>query len=141
MIDYKSGNARRDGWLEGRLFEPQLPLYAVTTEQAPVAAVCFAKLKAGDTRFLGTAEERDLLPGVKALSSERRDEAIVDWPALLQHWRQGLDLLSAEVREGLAVVAPQKADACSWCDLGDLCRVPLSSEDQTATPTGTDSDE
>lgn len=137
VIDYKSGDARRDGWLGGRLFEPQLPLYAVTLEDGPVAAVSFAKLKPDDTRFLGTAEDDDLLPGVAALTRDRQRGDIADWSALLGHWRTELEELAGEVLQGLAVVTPKKPDACTWCDLGDLCRIAKVSDDQ---PNGEEND-
>lgn len=140
VIDYKSGNAQRDGWFGERLFEPQLPLYAVTVEDAAMAAVAFAQLKPGDLRFVGTAEDKDLLPGVKALSSDARSGDLDDWPDLLAHWNERLNDLAHEIRQGLAPVAPQKKDACTYCDLADLCRIVTLSDDQAHGTTGDDLD-
>jgi len=128
VIDYKSGNARRDGWFGDRLFEPQLPLYATTLAESPVAAVSFAKLRPDDTRFIGTAADDGLLPAVTALTRDRQRGELADWTALLGHWREQLETLAAEVRAGLAPVDPKKKDACARCDLGDLCRIAEASD-------------
>lgn len=136
IIDYKSGHAQRDGWFGDRLFEPQLPLYAVTANDTAIAGVAFAKLKPGDLRFVGTAEDKDLLPGVRALASDSRSGELNDWQDLLTHWNERLVDLASEIRQGLAPVAPQKNDACAYCDLADLCRIAILSDDQSDDGTG-----
>jgi probable DNA repair protein len=130
MIDYKSGNAQRDGWFGDRLFEPQLPLYAVCATEEAIAAVTFATLKPGDLRFVGTAEDNAVIPRVKALASDPKRGELDSWQELLAQWRIRLGQLAAEVRQGLAVVAPQKNNACDYCELGDLCRIAKAEDEQ-----------
>jgi len=138
VIDYKSGGARRNGWFGERLFEPQLPLYATSRDDAPVAAVSFASLRPDDLRFIGTAEEDGLLPGVKAVDGDRQRGDITDWPELLEHWQRQLRDLAAEIESGFASVSPQRADACTWCDLDDLCRIARVSDDVLSPGEGPD---
>jgi probable DNA repair protein len=129
IIDYKSGQARRDGWFGERLFEPQLPLYTVTAADRSVIATALAQLRAGGLGFVGTAEKGGLLPRVSAVKNDRQRGDITEWPQLLKHWHASLEQLANEIREGLAVVSPQKPDACMYCDLGDLCRIPAVDDD------------
>ena len=131
VIDYKSGMVQRAGWFEGRLFEPQLPLYALTAGVEPVAAVAFAQLKAGDSRFVGTAEDDGLLPQVTAVARDRQRKQVADWPRLLDRWKTELESLATEVLAGFAPVAPQQSGICRFCDLGDLCRVPWAEDNGT----------
>jgi probable DNA repair protein len=138
VIDYKSGGARRNGWFGERLFEPQLPLYATSRDDAPVAAVSFASLRPDAMRFIGTAEEDGLLPGVTSVDRDRQRGDISDWPGLLQHWDRQLWDLAAEIEAGLASVSPQRADACTWCDLDDLCRIARTSDDLPSPDGGPD---
>ncbi|MEN8174178.1 MAG: PD-(D/E)XK nuclease family protein [Pseudomonadota bacterium] len=124
VIDYKSGHVDRAGWFQDRLYEPQLPLYALDAGgDDRVAAVSFATLRADECRFVGTAAGNELLPGVKALGKDRSRAVDTDWPGLFERWRHQLEQLAAEVASGNAAVQPMLKDACTWCDLGDLCRI------------------
>ena len=116
VIDYKTGEHHANAWLGARPEQPQLPLYAVTSEAAP-AALAFARLRTGKTGFHGLAAEAGLLPGV----SPQKD---VDWQEQLEAWRQELDRLATEFRAGWAAVDPRDGDqTCRTCGLTALCRV------------------
>lgn len=121
VIDYKTGEHHPTAWLGARPEQPQLPLYAVTSEVAPVA-LAFARLRTGKTGFHGLAQEAGLLPGVSPLKD-------VNWDEQLDEWRQELDRLATEFRAGWAVVDPRDGDrTCRTCGLTALCRVSEWSE-------------
>jgi len=115
IIDYKTGAATIDDWQTERPKEPQLPLYAITTE-GHIAAVVFARVKRGEMRFIGIAKDEDLIPKVK-----RPQEAA--WMEQLQQWRQTLTVLAENFRQGRAEVDPKDPQACQYCDLHALCRI------------------
>ena len=130
IIDYKTGRASRDGWFADRLFEPQLPLYALTAidpgrdATAAVSAVSFASLRASDNRFIGTAAADGLL--ARGIRDSTRPPAWrpEDWPALLEHWREELDRWPARFCQGLGARPSIQKGRLRMCDLGDLCRIP-----------------
>ncbi len=114
LIDYKTGWTSRRDWLGERPEEPQLPLYAVNAAE-DIAAIAFAKLKAGELRFSGYAREKGLLPGV---------DLYRDWDGLVAGWRRELDALGAGFAAGNARVDPKRGlQTCRGCDLQPLCRV------------------
>src|SRR6266850_1479909 len=115
LIDYKTGgmmNPRH--WQGPRPDDPQLPLYAVAAPQE-LAAVAFAKLRAGEMRFMGWSRAEHLLPKV---------EIYRDWPKLLAQWKADAEALGSAFVAGDAHVDPQEAlKTCRRCDLQTLCRV------------------
>lgn len=128
LLDYKTGRARRGAWFGERPDEPQLPLYALALDAdggaaAPVAAVCFARLKRGEEGFEGVADEPGWAPGIAELgrgSGAHKDFA--DMSALKWHWARVLGELAEAFAGGCAQVDP-KPQACTHCDLGALCRI------------------
>ena len=120
VLDYKTGRCRLAEWFGERIAEPQLPLYALANRE-PIDAVAFARVRKGESRFLGVAVEDSLLPG--AIGVERIDAAhgLSSWPDLLEFWQSGLHGLIREVLEGYAAVSPNDS-ACTSCDLQPLCR-------------------
>ncbi len=125
VIDYKTGasDPKPGTWIGERPDEPQLPLYAVSSEGA-VAAVTFIKLRLGEVACAGLAEEEGLLPGVKTIDkvSAIRDQ-VRDWPDLLRQWQVTLDKLASDFREGVATVDPKEGKTCTYCDLHSFCRI------------------
>jgi RecB family exonuclease len=124
LIDYKSGRADPGAWTGKRPDEPQLPIYAVTAPQPPVA-VLFAQLRTGDLCYLGVAQRDGLAPDVGAYVPPRgAPEAPQDWAALLTHWQAALTALAEEFVRGEARVDPQHDDdTCRQCHLQPLCRI------------------
>ena len=123
IIDYKTGESRAAAWLGDRPDEPQLPLYAITSK-GDIAAVVFARLKRGQSAFIGVAQEADLLPGVTTIDGMGRAAgAIPDWHALFEGWRDALTTLAQAYRRGDARVDPKGPDTCRYCDLHALCRI------------------
>ena len=84
LIDYKTGQLlTKKSWQDEPPTDPQLPLYAISLEQAP-DAICFAKVRPDEMRFIGI--------GQKAAS--QGIEAIENWDALLIQWRESLTVLA-----------------------------------------------
>ena len=131
ILDYKTGQADVAGWLGARPDEPQLPLYAVTSNKnarGEVAAVAFARVKAGEMRFRGVAREEDLIPEVETLAGQRVKAAkqYSSWDELLAGWRRELEALGHEFASGEARVDPKdkhKLATCLYCEVKPFCRI------------------
>ncbi|MCX7122412.1 MAG: PD-(D/E)XK nuclease family protein [Gammaproteobacteria bacterium] len=98
VIDYKTGQVNPKDWFKERLEAPQLPMYAVLGHYT---AVFYASLKAGKMGFFG---------------EENLGEA------QLSRWRDQLEALALEFREGYSGVAPTQT-ACQYCHLEAVCRI------------------
>jgi RecB family exonuclease len=114
LIDYKTGYASPKHWEPPRPDDPQLPLYASASREQ-LAAVAFAKLRAGDLKFMGYSRSEKLLPNVPVYR---------DWRGLLEGWKKEAAALGAAFASGEAKVDPKHdLKTCSLCDLQTLCRV------------------
>ena len=114
LIDYKTGYATPRDWEPPRPNDPQLPLYAAAAREE-LAAVVFAKLKAGDLKFIGYSRGEKLLPNVQVYRN---------WPGLLAAWKKEAGALGASFAAGEAGVDPKNdLKTCARCDLHTLCRV------------------
>ncbi len=119
IIDYKTGKASINDWFGERPNEPQLPLYAVTSDQE-VTALAFATLRTGDVALKGVSRDKDIAKGIKP--------GEVDWFVQQGLWSDELNRLGENFRQGQAEVDPKDAfshssKACMYCDLGPLCRI------------------
>jgi len=136
VIDYKTGaKGGVRSWLGARPDEPQLPLYLVASEP-DARALAFARVRAGEQAFVALAEEEDLLP--KASVDWNREHAT--WSALVDAWRTELTRLATEFADGVAVVAPKRADTCRHCGLAMLCRLNERIGDGALPALGAESD-
>ncbi|OGA08281.1 MAG: hypothetical protein A3D95_08160 [Betaproteobacteria bacterium RIFCSPHIGHO2_12_FULL_69_13] len=115
LIDYKtSRNLTPRQWMGERPEDPQLPLYALSAKEN-VTAVAFAKLRAGDMRYMGYSREEGALPGLTRYDS---------WETLLAGWKKELESLAQGFSSGDARVDPRDGlKTCRHCDLHTLCRV------------------
>jgi len=114
IIDYKTGVVSKNDWETDNPNDPQLPLYAVTSEQR-IAAIAFGSLKRGKLGFVGQANADDILPGIK-------QDVDLLWQDKLDRWEQVLIQLANDFRKGKAIVEPT-VTACRFCDLQTLCRI------------------
>ena len=92
-----------------------------------MAAVCFAKVRAGEHQFVGIANDAGTLPGVKGLDEARKvfdAEKFPEWHALLQHWRDSLEAIADEIRAGEAAVRFEDEAQLAWCEVKPLLRLP-----------------
>ena len=126
ILDYKTGAASVTAWLGTRPDEPQLPLYAIGSEK-DIAAVAFARVKAGELEFKGIARDKDLLPGVKTIADQQRSplaKAYDSWDSLVEGWRRELAALGQGFAIGDARVDPKHGeDTCQFCGMQPLCRI------------------
>ena len=120
IIDYKTGPVTPAVWEGERPADPQLPLYAVTTDRKP-SALLFAKIKTGESAFIGLAEDESILDKIKAPKE-------MPWQDKLEEWQSVLQLLADEYLNGTAHVDPV-ANACRICDLESLCRINRKQDD------------
>lgn len=123
IMDYKTGSPKIPAWFDERPDEPQLPLYAITSD-GDIAAIVFTKLKRGETAYIGLAQEEDLLPEVKTPGNTRGVKDVVsDWDTLFTQWRETLNQIAVSFREGDASVNPKDRTTCNYCDLHAFCRI------------------
>jgi probable DNA repair protein len=126
VVDYKTGVSNSvNSWADNRISNPQLPLYVLTNEE--IKGATFAQVARNQCKFKGVTSEMDMLPKVKTTviksrngqATERELDSWHDWRL---HWKEALDFVAAEVRQGLATVSPMKS-ACTHCELTSLCRI------------------
>jgi probable DNA repair protein len=124
VIDYKTGgNAEIRAWLDERPRLPQLPAYVQALGAERVSAVAFARVRSGDTGYVGVARDATAFPGLRVPGDKGWPREYVSWDALLGAWRRRLETLAAEYAAGDARLAPDPARACEYCQLGALCRI------------------
>ena len=123
IIDYKSGDPKIMAWFGDRPDEPQLPLYAISTD-GEIAAVAFARIRRGEVGFVGLAQAEGILPAVNTIADTKGVKDIVpDWGTLISQWHECLNKLASGYRDGIAVVDPKNVNSCLYCDLHSLCRI------------------
>jgi probable DNA repair protein len=122
LIDYKTGNPQPRDWTTDRPDEPQLPLYAVLRSSSPasgpVAAVAFARIRAGKEMALHGYESRKKLLGKSAeIPLASLEDQIEDWNRLLT-------ALAQDFADGDTRVLPKDYPAtCKFCAQRLLCRL------------------
>jgi len=127
IIDYKTGECKRDFWLPDRPKEPQLLLYNLV---GGFDAIAFARVKLKGTRFVGVVKDGVELPGVKPVGADgwtEKIEGVESWADLEARWKETLEKIAEEFVEGVARVAPDSTfkgndHPCAFCDLTLLCR-------------------
>lgn len=123
VIDYKTGKPSLASLLGARPDEPQLPLYLVAAEPR-AAALAFARVSAGEMKFVGLARDAGLLEGAKTPADARKSGAEASWDAQLAFWRAELERLAAQFAAGRAEVDPKKQlNTCRGCGVQPFCRV------------------
>ena len=117
VVDYKTSIHRPTEWDGMRMDEPQLPLYAVTSD-VELSGVVFGIAKLGELKFTGLTSADGIVPGVKA---EIGDDALSN---RIPAWRTVLERLAADFRNGVAIADPKKpVQTCRHCGLQALCRI------------------
>lgn len=124
LIDYKTGDATAKDWFAERIAEPQLPLYCLALEDIP-AGVFFARVKKGDMKYIGIADDETIANGVKAIADTGGlNERFGGMEDIVDHWRTGLEALAGELARGHAPVSPVSVHrSCRYCPLGMVCRI------------------
>ena len=120
VLDYKTGQAKINGWFGDRPSDPQLPLYALAQKE-PVTALAFFQVRANRCGFYGLACQEDILPAVSTLEHNKQAAQFEDWPSLQHYWENVMTQLSNAFVAGKANIDPLPT-ACTYCDLRSLCR-------------------
>jgi probable DNA repair protein len=124
VIDYKTGaNAEIKAWLDERPKLPQMPAYVQALGAGQVGAVAFARVRTGDTGYVGVARAAEPFPGLKVPGARGWPRDHDSWQQLLAAWQRRLEALAAEYAAGDARLAPDPPRACQYCHLGALCRI------------------
>lgn len=113
IIDYKTGITNLNDWFSDPIYEPQMPLYAVTLAKE-VVAVAYATLRAQELKFSGAAQSEDLLPNLKVQH---------DWVQTLRDWQHKLSNTAQDFFNGQAAVTPYDQKVCNTCSLQALCHI------------------
>ena len=121
IIDYKTGTEKAiSGWLNERLTEPQLPIYA-TYAATQSHGIAYAQVQAAGAKLYGLInEEESQFLNLKL--PEKIDDQQRNWSQLIKDWRNTLLQLSNDFTQGLAAVDPAP-NACTYCDLQAVCRI------------------
>jgi probable DNA repair protein len=129
LVDYKTGQCNPKDWFGERPDEPQLPVYALATDDmgnGQVAGLAFGVLRPGERGYRGLGDGTELAPGVKNVASSKLHGAreATDWEAHKALWRQRLKGLAEAYLRGDARVDPKIPGAtCRYCGLQPLCRI------------------
>ncbi len=129
VIDYKtSAVVTNRSWADDRIAEPQLPIYvSLALKYEQVVAVCFAKIRTDESKFIGLSVEEGVLPAVSALAKVSKSSAFqhfADWDTLLEHWYTSLTSIAHEIKSGVASVTFNKETDLTYCDVRPLLRLP-----------------
>ncbi|MEM7027356.1 MAG: PD-(D/E)XK nuclease family protein, partial [Pseudomonadota bacterium] len=108
IIDYKTGQVSKQAWETENPSDPQLPLYALTTDHE-ITAVAFASLKSGQIGFKGHSAIEDIFPSIKP-------DPDYPWQQRLADWQTVLVRLAEEFKQGIATVD----ENCISCLEGDM---------------------
>jgi ATP-dependent helicase/nuclease subunit B len=123
IIDYKTGNVTAAAWQLPRPEDVQLPLYAVFALTEEPAGVLFAKLRAGESRFVGYARDAQatLLPSLTGRDALVRNPLTDEQ---LDVWYTAIEQLAHDFLTGRTVTNPRTwPETCARCGLHTLCRI------------------
>lgn len=128
VIDYKtSAVVANKSWADDRISEPQLPIYVtLALKYEQVVAVCFAKVRTDESKFIGLSVDEGVLPEVAALHKVKNNSAFMkfaDWDSLLEHWYTSLTNIALEIKSGVASTTFNKETDLNYCDVLPLLRL------------------
>jgi probable DNA repair protein len=121
ILDYKSGRAVPQRWLEEPLSHPQLLAYLLAVE-GEVSALATVHVGRAGVEFRGIALAGGLLPKVGVGGRGAAAPSADAWARQLATWRAIARRLASEFVAGDARVEPI-AGACKHCPLPALCRI------------------
>ena len=124
FIDYKTGQEpKMSSWHEGRITEPQLPIYAVfNANKVKISSVQFAWVKIAAHAFIGVSTDN-----FKADPDKRKPkflQAFADWQSLLNHWKACIEAIAQEIKMGEAAVKYNYENDLMFCEVLPLLRLP-----------------
>lgn len=131
VLDYKTGRQMDyKNWADDQITEPQLPIYAAfLLEDTEIAAVCFARVRAADSAFVGLAASDDVLQGTVTFDDKRGrkvfDETLFpSWNSVIAHWKARITETAKSLKAGDAAVIFQDENQLAYCDALPLLRLP-----------------
>ncbi|MCH9692322.1 MAG: PD-(D/E)XK nuclease family protein [Gammaproteobacteria bacterium] len=123
IIDYKTGQPSISAWLQRRIREPQLPLYALFQPEA--RAIAFAQVRNGDCKYKGCGELNNTINGIKGVAECQKEGPFSHWQQLVEFWHSDLNNLAIEYRRGHAELSFQRpTDNSAQSELWPLNRWP-----------------
>lgn len=132
LIDYKTGKFTNYRWFDERPDDLQLPLYQIAVSadsDQSVSATLIFQLNAENIGLISPLELTDFGAQVKVSRQAKSFEG--GWPTLQAYWNKSIHALAEEFESGLVAVAPTRGYVtCQYCDLGPLCRIAESDQDQ-----------
>jgi RecB family exonuclease len=122
ILDYKTGaTSKQAQWNSERPEAPQLPLYAITAEEA-VVSVMFAQLAKGDMKLDGISDCGE---------AQLKRPPFASMAQQVEEWRRVLERVANAFVNGEAAVDPTKS-ACKLCELHGFCRVSVLGSGEAA---------
>jgi probable DNA repair protein len=123
VIDYKTGDISPKAWDPPRPDDVQLPLYAGFALDQDPGGLAFAKLRAFDWEFTGSAVDAraSLLAGLSKRNALVKDPLT---PEKLREWRMHIESLARDFVAGRSAVDPRDyPKTCERCGLQTICRI------------------
>jgi ATP-dependent helicase/nuclease subunit B len=123
VIDYKTGDVSPKDWELPRPDDIQLPLYAGFALNGAPGGLLFAKLRAGESRFVGCMRNAraTLLENLHGRDALTRSPLT---PDQMHAWREAIEQLARDFVAGRADADPRTwPDTCNRCGLHALCRI------------------
>jgi ATP-dependent helicase/nuclease subunit B len=125
IIDYKTGVCKTSDWMGKRPDEPQLPMYALGRGE-DIAAVAFAVVKTGESKYKGISRVPNLIQGVCTIDKDKGKAAkrYRGWDDLVAGWRVELEAMGRGFAQGDARVDPKRLPStCENCHQHMFCRI------------------
>ncbi|MDG0979519.1 MAG: PD-(D/E)XK nuclease family protein [Halieaceae bacterium] len=119
ILDYKSTAPSTSTWLDGRLEQAQLPLYALALGEQ-VKGIAYAQISSTKPAKLVGASKFGFGKGIKVIE---------DWAEQTRAWEHALLGMIDELEAGDASVRPS-TKACRYCDFASLCRTRAAADDE-----------
>ena len=120
IIDYKTSQlANKSMWLDPRMEEPQMPLYAMAIE---CQGVCFAKIHPKAMTFDGIQSGEAMAKGIIE-PAHIKGLDVETWSQLLALWSESIEDVYKDFQQGDASIAPKSKLSCQYCDYQGICRI------------------
>lgn len=123
VVDYDTEAFEPDRWLGPRPDSPSLLLYALATDEPPVALL--TGCVTDEQMSLSGLQHTNVIPGLPQYEqSELANKTGLNWDQLQLSWREIVAELAAQFAAGDARVDPKYGPAtCQSCHLSSLCRI------------------
>ncbi|HET9843941.1 MAG TPA: PD-(D/E)XK nuclease family protein [Gammaproteobacteria bacterium] len=121
IIDYKTSLISLSDTIGSRPKAVQLPLYCFADYPQNANGIFFAQITKEECLLRGVTS--NTFESLKNACQHTDLSSLESWNDLLQYWRQTMDGLSLEFKEGHCKVEPLQPQSCKNCQLPGLCRI------------------